>query len=192
MSHTPYIVGFGGTTRPRSTSEKLVAAVLAEARTHGARTELFGGEALAGLPHYAPEHQTRTDGQSAFLEAIRKADGIVIGTPAYHGGVSALVKNAIDLIADLQSDTRVFLDGRPVGIVVAAGGWQGAGATLSAMRDIVHALRGWPTPMGVAATSSGVFDANGQITDASIARAIASQAHQLTAFVRAGVLTELV
>jgi FMN reductase len=190
MSHKPYIVGFGGTTRPRSTSEKLVAAVLAEAQANGARTELFGGEALAALPHYAPEHPTRTDGQSAFLEAIRKADGIVIGTPAYHGGVSALVKNAIDLIADLQSDARVFLDGRPVGIVVAAGGWQGAGATLSAMRDIVHALRGWPTPIGVAAISNGVFDADGQLTDPALAKSITSQAHQLTSFVRAQIVNE--
>ncbi|ESQ91011.1 NADPH-dependent FMN reductase [Asticcacaulis benevestitus] len=190
MSHKPYIVGFGGTTRPRSTSEKLVAAVLAEAQAQGARTELFGGEALAALPHYAPEHPNRTDGQSAFLEAIRKADGIVIGTPAYHGGVSALVKNAIDLIADLQSDSRVFLDGRPVGIVVAAGGWQGAGATLSAMRDIVHALRGWPTPIGVAAVSSAVFDADGQLRDDALARSITSQAHQLTSFVRAQIVNE--
>lgn len=191
MTHTPYIVGFGGTTRPRSTSERLVAAVLADARAQGARTDLFGGEALAALPHYAPEQPGRTAEQSAFLDAIRQADGIVIGTPAYHGGMSALVKNAIDLIADLQGDARVFLDGRPVGIVVAAGGWQGAGATLSAVRDIVHALRGWPTPVGVAATSSAVFDSDGQLIDPSLVKAVASQARQLTAFVRAGVVNEL-
>ncbi len=182
MSKAPFIVGFGGTTRPRSTSEKLVAAVLEEARVLGARTELFGGEALAALPHYAPEYPGRTPEQTALLEAIRQADGIVIGTPAYHGGVSALVKNAIDLLADLQDDERVFLDGRPVGIVVAAGGWQGAGVTLSAMRDIVHALRGWPTPVGVAATSSSVFDAEGRITDSAVAKAVAAQAQQLTGF----------
>jgi len=185
MTQTPYIVGFGGTTRPKSTSERLVATVLAEARALGARTDLFGGETLATLPHYTPENQNRTEGQSTFLEAIRRADGIVIGTPAYHGGISALVKNAIDLIADLQSDARVFLDGRPVGIVVAAGGWQGAGATLSATRDIVHALRGWPTPVGVAATSSSVFDAEGRLVDAALAKTVAAQARQLTTFVNA-------
>jgi FMN reductase len=184
MSHRPYIVGFGGTTRPRSTSERLVAAVLAEAESLGARTELFGGDILAALPHYAPEQASRTDGQLTFLDAVRQADAIIIGTPAYHGGVSALVKNAIDLLADLQGDERVFLDGRPVGIVVAAGGWQGAGVTLSAMRDIVHALRGWPTPVGVAATSSGVFDADGGISDLTLKKAIQSQAQQLVAFIR--------
>jgi FMN reductase len=182
MRKHPYIVGFGGTTRPNSTSEKLVAAVLKEAAILGATTDLFGGEALADLPHYAPEHPNRTTGQTAFLEAIRRADGIVIGTPAYHGGVSALVKNAIDLIADLQNDDRVFLEGRPVGIVIAAGGWQGAGATLSATRDIVHALRGWPTPVGVAATTSKVFDADGRLIDDNLARAIVTQSQQLVSF----------
>ncbi len=187
MTHAPYIVGFGGTTRPRSSSEKLVAAVLAEAEKLGARTELFGGEALAELPHFAPENPERTPEQTAFLDAIRKADAIVIGTPAYHGGISGLVKNAIDLTADLQSDRRVFLDGRPVGLVVAAGGWQGAGVTLSAMRDIIHALRGWPTPVGVAATSSGIFDADGRLQDETVRKAVEAQAQQLITFVRSAV-----
>ncbi|MDV6330767.1 NADPH-dependent FMN reductase [Asticcacaulis sp. 201] len=182
---SPFIVGFGGTTRAHSTSERLVGAVLTEAERAGARTRLFGADLLVSLPHYAPENPVRTPAQQAFVEAVRIADGIVIGTPAYHGGVSGLVKNAIDLTADLQSDTRVFLDGRPVGIVVAAGGWQGAGATLSAMRDIVHALRGWPTPMGVAATSSSIFDNEGQILDASLRSAVATQARQLVTFIQA-------
>jgi FMN reductase len=34
--------------------------------------------------------------------------------------------------------------------VVTSAGWQTAGTTLSALRSIVHALRGWPTPLGVA------------------------------------------
>jgi len=127
MADKPYIIGFGGTTRAHSSSERLVAAVLAEIEVLGGRTVLLGGDKLAALPHYAPEHAERTPGQVEFVEAIRRADGIVIGSPSYHGGISGLVKNAIDLIADLQKDRRVFLDGRPVGLVVAAGlpqwGW---------------------------------------------------------------------
>jgi FMN reductase len=84
---------------------------------------------------------------------VRRCDGLVIGTPGYHGGVSGLVKNAIDLLEDLRSDARVYLDGRPVGLVVTAGGWQACGVTLSSLRDMVHALRGWPTPTGIAINS---------------------------------------
>jgi len=37
-----------------------------------------------------------------------------------------------------------------VGLIVCGHGWQSTGVVLSAFRSIVHALRGWPTPMGVA------------------------------------------
>ena len=107
---------------------------------------------------------------------------VVIGTPAYHGGISGLVKNAIDLIADLHNDERVFLDGRAVGLVVAAGGWQGAGVTLSAMRDMVHALRGWPTPVGIATGGGTLFDADGILQDPATRKAVADQAQQLVEF----------
>ncbi len=58
------------------------------------------------------------------------------------------MKNAIDLLEDLRGDSRVYLDGRAVGCIVTAAGWQGCNTTLGAMRGIVHALRGWPTPLG--------------------------------------------
>ena len=62
------------------------------------------------------------------------------------------MKNAIDLLEDLRGDSRVYLDGRAVGCIVTAAGWQGCNTTLGAMRGIVHALRGWPTPLGVTST----------------------------------------
>lgn len=188
MSQAHFIVGFGGTTRAGSSSERMVAAVLKELESQGAETRLFGGEFLAGLPHYAPENPQRTAAQSEFVEAIRRADGIVIGSAAWHGGVSGLVKNAIDLIGDLQEDRRVFLQGRAVGLVVTAGGWQAAGTTLSAMRDIVHALRGWPTPAGVAVKSEPThFAADGSLADATILRTVQAQARQILALSAAGV-----
>src|SRR5271170_3458876 len=100
----PVVVGIGGTTRSGSTSERLVAAVLRDAETQGAVTKLFGGTDLMCLPHYAPERSERCPEQRALVEAVRNADGIVIGTPGYHGGISGLVKNAIDLLEDLRND----------------------------------------------------------------------------------------
>lgn len=183
----PLIVGFGGTTRPGSSGEKLVRATLAACEAEGARTRLFGGGFLAGLPHYAPERPERTAEQAEFVDAIRHCDGIVIGTPAYHAGISGLVKNALDLLEDLRTDTRVYFDDRPVGLIVSAAGWQGTGVTLSALRDMVHAMRGWPTPIGVAVnTLAGpVFAEDGGIADAQVAGAITAQAGQIMRFARA-------
>lgn len=148
FSRPPLLIGIGGTTRPGSSTERALAAALAHARTLGAQTQLFGGAELAALPPFNPEVTTRTPQEVAFVEAVRQADGILLASPGYHGGVSGLVKNAIDLLEDLRGDSRVYLDGRAVGCIVTAAGWQGCNTTLGAMRGIVHALRGWPTRWG--------------------------------------------
>lgn len=150
----PFVVGIGGTTRANSSSERMVRAVLAAAERMGAETRMFSGPDLMALPHYAPENPERTAEQAAFVEAVRRANGVVIGTPGYHGGVSGLVKNAIDLLEDTRTDARCYLDGLPVGLVVTAAGWQACGVTLSALRGIIHAMRGWPTPVGLTINSA--------------------------------------
>ena len=55
--------------------------------------------------------------------------GVVIATPSYHGGISGLVKNAIDFVEDMRDDERPYLDGRAVGCIVVADGPQAIGAT---------------------------------------------------------------
>lgn len=175
------IVGFGGTTRAGSSTERLTAAVLAAAARRGAETRMFGGEALEKLPHYAPERPDRTADQLELVAAVRQADALVIGTPGYHAGISGLVKNALDLLEDLGSGARSYLDGLPVGIVVSAGGWQAGGVTLSATRDVVHALRGWPTPIGITvnASAEAPFSASGAIASDALAAAIEQMVDQL-------------
>lgn len=177
----PYIVGIGGTARPGSTTERLARAVLASCEALGARTRMFGGEHLLSLPHYVPENPERSPAQAELVAAVREANGFVIATPGYHGSVSALVKNAIDLIEDTRTDARVYLDGCPVGLVVTAAGWQATGITMSAQRDIVHALRGWPTPLGIGVNSvqQKPFDGEGALADDAICAMIDTQAWQI-------------
>lgn len=57
---------------------------------------------------------TRTPGQSAIVEAVRAADGVIFAAPAYHGNVSSLVKNAIDLL-DGHAPRRAATSRRPRG-----------------------------------------------------------------------------
>jgi FMN reductase len=144
----PFVVGIGGTTREASSTERALSFALRGAEKAGARTRLFGGAFLHSLPHYAPDSEVRTDAQIELIEAVRAADAVIIATPGYHGGVPGLVKNALDTLEDLRADPRPYLDGRAVGCVVTAYGWQAAGSVLASLRSIVHALRGWPTPFG--------------------------------------------
>ena len=143
------IVGFGGTMRPGSSSEQVLRAVLDRVAGQGAEVELFDAPRL-DFPLYSPGATMPTAPVVEFLEAIRAADGIVVASPGYHGDVSGLVKNAIDWVEELRTDARPYFDSRPVGLIVVAAGWQATVTTLSSLRSIVHALRGWPTPFGLA------------------------------------------
>lgn len=178
------IVGIGGTFRPDSTSELLARAVLAQCALRGAETRMFDGPTLAQLPHFNPEADERTAEQQALVEAVRHADGLVLSSPGYHGGVSGLVKNAIDLLEDTRGDKRAYFDGLPVGLIVSAAGWQAGGVTLAALRGIVHAMRGWPTPVGIAINSieQKPFGPNGSLNDTATAALIATQADQIMNF----------
>jgi FMN reductase len=179
----PYIVGIGGTARAGSTTERAVLTSLAAAEQLGARTKMFGGAFLAQLPLYTPEEQNRTREEQELVAAVREADGLIIGSPAYHGGISGVVKNAIDLIEETSRDERVYLDGRAVGLIVSAYGWQATGTTLTSMRSIVHALRGWPTPLGATINSTGgVFDPDGNIKEPGLASTLAIIGRQVVEF----------
>jgi len=180
----PYIVGIGGTTRPGSSSEKALRYALALAAEQGAEVELFDGASI-NLPMYAPESPTRSDGAQRLIAALRRANGVILSTPCYHGSISGLVKNALDYSEDMCQDSEPYLDGRAVGLIVCGHGWQSTGVVLSAFRSIVHALRGWPTPMGVAInTQMERFDEKGGGMAEQSARQMSIMVGQVIEFAR--------
>lgn len=154
----PHIVALGGTLRSESTTGRLLAAALAIAEARGARTTLLTGDDIA-FPHYEPGNVEGHAAIGRYLEALRTADAVIVGSPGYHGTLSGLVKTALDYVEQLRGDERVYLDGVPVGLIATAGGWQAAVSTLQALRTIVHSLRGWPTPMGLAINTAEPGDA---------------------------------
>jgi FMN reductase len=178
----PLIVGIGGTTRTNSSTERTLRHCLNNAQTLGANTTIFTATDL-DLPIYAPELPHRDPKAVALIDALRRADGVIIGTPGYHGGMSGMVKNALDYAEDLRDDERPYLDGRPVGCIVCAYGWQATTTTLVGLRSVVHALRGWPTPLGVAVNSAEpIWGAEGALTDAGIATQLEILAGQVCDF----------
>ncbi|ACP21648.1 NADPH-dependent FMN reductase family protein (plasmid) [Sinorhizobium fredii NGR234] len=178
-SVAPLIVGLGGTTRDGSSTELALRYALNEAEQAGARTMLFNGQALM-MPMYAPEVPHRTAEAQAFIAALRAADGIIIASPAYHGSISGLVKNALDYTEDMRNDAAAYLDGRAVGCITCAYGPQAAGTTLVALRSIVHALRGWPTPLGVGINSATCrFSPEGEPSETAIADQLKIMATQV-------------
>ncbi len=179
----PLIVGIGGTVRTPSSSERVLTAALAAAEAAGARTQMFGGEMLSRLPIYNPNDGVDLPERSALVEAVRQADGIIVATPGYHGSLSGLIKNALDSLEPLRDDARPYLDGRAVGCIVVADGWQACGSALAALRGIVHALRGWPTPLGATLnTASRPFDDAGALREARDIWQVETVAQQVVNF----------
>jgi FMN reductase len=186
----PLIVGIGGTMAPSGSSERIMRHVLAQCTGLGAQTLAFDGAAL-DLPMYGYD-TPRTAKAMELIEALRSADGVVIASPGYHGTVSGLIKNALDYIEDMAKDERPYFEGRAVGLVAVAAGWQATGSTLATLRSIVHALRGWPTPMAITVNSvMPVFGEDGAVTDATLLKQLDIMAQQVVGFARMRALDEL-
>jgi FMN reductase len=178
------ILCLGGSTRPDSSSEKALRTAAAAAAQAGAETELLTGPELV-LPIYAPESPDRTDNAHELIAALRRCDGVILSSPGYHGTLSGLMKNVLDYVEDLRGDDRPYFHGLPVGCIAVAYGWQATVTTLQSLRQTVHALRGWPTPLGATVNASGpVFDGSGQCVDPAARMQLETVAEQVVEFVR--------
>jgi FMN reductase len=67
-----------------------------------------------------------------------------------------------------------------------ASGWQAAVSTLHNLRTVIHALRGWPSPLGAALNGSEpIFDSSGACLDGSVRDQLTVIAGQVVEFARA-------
>src|SRR5690554_982504 len=99
------VVALGGAVREGSSTEK---ALRHAADLIDAEVTVFAGNALL-LPMYSPYASARTALAASWVEAVREADAVLIASPGYHGGVSGVVKNALDYLEDLREDGQPYL-----------------------------------------------------------------------------------
>jgi FMN reductase len=175
------VLGIGGTLRPNSTSELALRHALRVAEQMGAATELITAQTLE-LPMYDPAN-AEAPGASALIQAARSANAVIIATPGYHGNMSGLIKNALDYLQELAGDPAPYLHGRAVGCIVTAAGWQAGVTSLAALRATVHALRAWPTPLGVVINSAvPPFGTDGEPVEPAVAGQLMEMVHQVVSF----------
>jgi FMN reductase len=179
----PLVVGIGGTIGGVSSTERALRIALDAAEREGFRTRMFGGADMARLPLYDPRATSRTADEEAFVDAVRQASAVIIASPGYHGSISGVVKNALDLLEETAKDARPYLADMPVGLIATAYGWQATGSTIAALRSIVHALRGWPTPFAAAInTQVTKFDADGGANDPAVVEQLGLIGRQVARF----------
>lgn len=181
---TPTILALGGSTTPYAASERALRIAASACIEAGAKVEFLAGRDLI-IPLYDTEAPDAEPAARPLVEALRRADGLLLASPGYHGAVSGMVKNALDYAEELRHDPRPYLEGRAVGLISVAHGWQTAVSTLGQLRTIVHALRGWPTPLGVAVNDArGLIGADEASTDPTLVQQLRTMAGQVVEFAR--------
>jgi NAD(P)H-dependent FMN reductase len=112
------------------------------AGTAGVETDFIDLSAV-DLPLYDPDVDTEDAGDAADLLArMRAADGVILGSPVYHGSYSSAFRSFHDYCGFDEYENTV------VGLLVAAGGGTIA-ATLGDMRNTVRGVHGWTLPTEV-------------------------------------------
>ena len=179
-----HILAIGGSTRPDSSSERALRAAARGAQQHGAQVRFIVSRDLM-VPIYDTETPERADLAQALVDGYRWADGLIVASPGYHGGISGMIKNALDYIEDLREDDQVYLDGMSVGCIAVAYGWQATVSTLHQLRQVAHAVRGWPTPMGASINAMATkLDHEGNSEDAAAIAQLEGVGHQVVEFAR--------
>lgn len=167
MTTHPFVVGVSGSRRDGSYTKRAVRLVLEAAEAAGANTELLDLGAV-DLPLYDPDRSVEESGDAAvLLETMRAADGVVLGSPVYHGSYSSAFRNFHDYCGkDEFADTAV-------GLVVVAGGGTVA-STLDHLRVTVRGVHGHVVPAQVGIrNASSRFDGDA-VADHDIADRLSS------------------
>jgi multimeric flavodoxin WrbA len=126
------ILGIAGSPRADGNTSLLVRSALKSCSERGAQTEfisLAGKEiqfcdncdACAGGKNPCP----KTDDVQEILDALERADGIIVGTPTYFGSVSGQLKTFFDRTLPLRRN-NLRLSGK-VGGAIAVGGSRSGG-----------------------------------------------------------------
>ncbi len=184
MTEPLRILAIGGSTRPDSSSERAVKAAARGAQAYGAEVRFIVSRDLM-VPIYDTETEERSELAQQLVEAYRWADGLIVASPGYHGGISGMIKNALDYIEDLREHDRVYLDGMAVGCIAVSYGWQATVSTLHQLRQVAHAVRGWPTPMGASVNAMVTkLDHDGQSEDTQAIAQLELVGQQVAEFTR--------
>ena len=161
------IIGIPGSLRKGSYTHKAMQVVLKSVQEFGATVELINlyDYTFPFCQQYAPGKlpEKMEASISHFSSKLKNAHGIILGTPEYHGNMSGVLKNALDLVGFDEFRNKV------VGLLGVSGGALGGTNALTALRVVVRTLYAWVIPQQVSISYvSGKFDNEGNCTDSGI------------------------
>lgn len=163
MAEAIKVCGFAGSLRAGSLNRALLRAAQ-ELAPEGMTIEAFD---LIEIPLYNGDVEAAGDPPSvtAFKDAIRSADAVLMVTPEYNHGVPGVMKNAVDWAS--RPPRGAALNGKPVGIIGASPGQVGTARGQSQLRQAFEFTNSYcmPQPEILVFRASEKFDAQGKLTD---------------------------
>lgn len=170
----PRICGISGSLREASFSQQALEIALHKAKAMGAEIQALHLKNLA-LPFcnggdFYPEFPD----VEILRESVLKADCLLISSPEYHGGISGVLKNAIDLLS------QKHFQNKKVGIISVLGGIPSTNA-VNQLVQICHNLHAWVLPRPLILSDAGqAFSEKGSFSDPQIEKRLSVLIDQLT------------
>ncbi|MFH5924642.1 NADPH-dependent FMN reductase [Roseomonas xinghualingensis] len=168
------ILGISGSLRKASHNSAILRAA-AELAPEGVTVTIYEG--LGDIPPYNDDVRAGPGYPApvtAFREALRAADAVLIATPEYNYSVPGVLKNAIDWAS--RPPEQPF-DGKPVAIMGATPGLLGTARAQYDLRKMCVFLNAYALnkPEVLIMQSGNRIDAEGRVTDETTRSLIASQ-----------------
>ena len=172
------VVAISGSLRTSSYTEMALKVALQGAAETGAQTTLLNLRdfdlGFAGLEEAPPG-----SGIIRLSHAVRRAQGILLGTPEYHGSFSGVLKNALDLMGFEE------FEGKMIGLVGVSAGRMGAFDALNTLRSVGRALHAWVVPEQVSIPeASKIFSEAGGLNDPETAKRLRHLGSRVAEFAR--------
>lgn len=177
MTTPPRILALAGSTRTASYNKALARAAARAAEAAGASATYIDLRDFP-LPLY-DEDLERAEGLPEAAKQLRAVffahDGLILASPEYNGGYSAVLKNAIDWLSRRQGEEaplRAFA-GKPVLLLAASPGVLGGVRVLAQLRALLGGIQMIVLPEQKALPKAGeAFDEQGELVDAATRKSI--------------------
>ncbi len=160
MYSETHVVAVCGSLRDESRTRIALEEALEASAAIGATTQLIDLRDYA-LPQYGLDGKDAGDAPE-LRAALDAADGIILGTPVYHGSYSSPLKAALDYSG------RDEFRGKSVGMIAIAGG-RFPTKCLEHLRNVCRHINAWVLPTEVAIPNANSAIEEGEITDPAVA-----------------------
>ena len=150
------VVGICGSLRPNGWTKAALKIALAGAEEKGVTAELLDLRDY-DLPFCTGGDVDALQGKAGvqrLRQKVLEASGVILATPNYHGSLTGVLKNALDLMS-----MREF-EGKVVGLVGVSGGRMGGASTLNNLRAIGRTLHAWVIP-----SEAWIYNADSAFTE---------------------------